>query len=51
MDRYEGPETALTIAMNGVLYLAIIMALYEGPITAITIALNGGFYLTIIKER
>jgi hypothetical protein len=39
MDRHEGPHTALTIALHGGLYLAIIMDSYEGPRTALTIAL------------
>jgi hypothetical protein len=39
MDRHEGPQTALTIALHGGLYLAIIMDSYEGPHTALTIAL------------
>jgi hypothetical protein len=40
--RYGGPLTALTIALNGGLYLAIIMDLYEGPRTALIIALHRG---------
>jgi hypothetical protein len=40
MDRYEGPHTALTIAMHRGLYLAIIIDRYEGPHTALTIALH-----------
>jgi hypothetical protein len=39
MDRYEGSQTALTIALHGGLNLAIIMDRYEGPQTALTIAL------------
>jgi hypothetical protein len=31
MDRYEGPQTALTIVLHGDLYLAITMDRYEGP--------------------
>jgi hypothetical protein len=31
MDRYEGPQSALTIALLRGLYLAIILELYEGP--------------------
>jgi hypothetical protein len=40
MVRYEGPETALTIALHARLYLAIIMNRHEGPHTALTIALH-----------
>jgi hypothetical protein len=40
MDLYEGPLTALTIALHGGLYLAIIIDLYEGPLTALTIDLH-----------
>jgi hypothetical protein len=39
MDRNGGPQTALTIALNGGLYLAIIIESYGGPETALTIAL------------
>jgi hypothetical protein len=39
MDRYGGPQTALTIALHGGLYLAIIMDRYRGPHTALTVAL------------
>jgi hypothetical protein len=42
MNRYEGPHTALTIALLGGLYLAIIMDGYEGPQTTLTMALLGG---------
>jgi hypothetical protein len=42
MDRYGGPHSALTIALNGGLYLAIITDRYRGPHTALTIALHGG---------
>jgi hypothetical protein len=41
MDRYEGPHSALTIALLGGNYLGIIMDLYEAPHTALTIALLG----------
>jgi hypothetical protein len=44
MDRYGGPQTALTIALHGGLYLAIIMDSYGGRQSALTIALHGGFY-------
>jgi hypothetical protein len=39
MNRHEGPHTALTIALHGRLYLAIIMNRHEGPHTALIIAL------------
>jgi hypothetical protein len=42
MDRYGGPQTAVTIAMHGVLYLANIMDLYGVPQTALIIALHRG---------
>jgi hypothetical protein len=41
MDRYESPHTTLTIALNGGLYLAIIIARYERPHISLTIALHG----------
>jgi hypothetical protein len=44
MDQYEGPHTALTVALHGGLLLAIIMDRYEGPQTDVTIALHGGLY-------
>jgi hypothetical protein len=47
----EGPKTALTIALPGRLYLAIIMIRYGGPQTALTVALHGGLYLAIIMDR
>jgi hypothetical protein len=37
MARYEGPHTALIIALHGGLYIANIMDRYEGPLTALTI--------------
>jgi hypothetical protein len=40
MDRYEGLQTALTIALHRGLYFAIIMDRYAGPQTALTIALH-----------
>jgi hypothetical protein len=52
MDRYEGPITALVIALDRGLSLAIIMDRYEGSLTDLTIALNGGLYLakwTVMK--
>jgi hypothetical protein len=42
MHLNEGPQTALTIALFGGLYIDIIMELYEGPQTTLTIALFGG---------
>jgi hypothetical protein len=42
MDRYGGPQIALTIAFRGGLYLEIIMNRYGGPQTALTIALHAG---------
>jgi hypothetical protein len=40
MDRDEGLQTALTIALHAGLYLAIIMDRYEELQTALTIALH-----------
>jgi hypothetical protein len=40
MDRYGGPQSALTIALHGGFYLAIIMDCYGGTQTALTIALH-----------
>jgi hypothetical protein len=37
MDRYGGPQTALTIALLGGLYLAIIMGRYGGHHTPLTL--------------
>jgi threonine/homoserine efflux transporter RhtA len=51
MDRFRGPQTALTIAFHGGLYLAIIMDRYGGPQTALSRALHGGLYLAIIMDR
>jgi hypothetical protein len=42
MDLFGGPQTALTIALPGGLFLAIIMDLFGGPQTALTIALLRG---------
>jgi hypothetical protein len=50
MDRYEGPLTDLTKALNRCLYLAIIMNRYYGPLTALKIALHGGLLLAIIMD-
>jgi hypothetical protein len=51
MDRYGGPKTALTIALLGGLYLAIMMDRYGGKTTALTIALPGALYSAIIMVR
>jgi hypothetical protein len=40
MYRHQGPNTALTIALLGGLYLEIKMDLYEGPQTPLTIAMQ-----------
>jgi hypothetical protein len=50
MYRYGGPQTDLTIALLGRLYIAIIMDLYGGPQTALTIALLAGLYLANIID-
>jgi hypothetical protein len=42
MVHYRGNQTALTIALLGDHYLAIIMDRYGGPHTVLTIALLGG---------
>jgi hypothetical protein len=42
MDRHEGLRTALPIALNTGLILAIIMYRNAGPQTAVTIALHRG---------
>jgi hypothetical protein len=47
MDRHEGPQTALTIALYRVLYLTIIMERYQGPQTSLIIALHRGLYLPL----
>jgi hypothetical protein len=44
MDHYDGLHTALTIALLGVFYIAIIMDRYEGPHTSLTISFNRGLY-------
>jgi hypothetical protein len=51
MTVMKGPLAALTIALNGGVYVAIIMDRYEGPLTALTITLHGGYYLAIIMDR
>jgi hypothetical protein len=51
MDRYEGPQTALTIGLHRGLFLAILMDRYERPRTTLTIALHRGLYLGIIMYR
>jgi hypothetical protein len=40
-------HNALTIALHGGLYLAIIMDRYEGPQNSLNIAFHGGVYLAI----
>jgi hypothetical protein len=40
MDRYGGPQTALTIALHRGLFLSIIMDRYERLLTVLTIALH-----------
>jgi hypothetical protein len=35
MDRYEGPNSALTIALHEGLYLAILVDRYKGPILSL----------------
>jgi hypothetical protein len=42
MDRYGRPQTAMTIALPGGLYLAIIMVRYGGPQNSLNIAMLGG---------
>jgi hypothetical protein len=42
MDRHEGPLTAFTMALNGGLYLYILMERHEGPLTALIIPLYRG---------
>jgi hypothetical protein len=51
MDRHEGPQTALTIALHGGLYLAILMDRHEEHHTAPIIALHRGLYFAIIMDR
>jgi hypothetical protein len=41
MDRYDWPQSTLTIAFLVGLYLAILMHRYEGPQSALIIALLG----------
>jgi hypothetical protein len=50
MDRYGGPQSALSIALHRFLYLAIIIDPYGGPQSALTIALHRGLYLAIIMD-
>jgi hypothetical protein len=50
MVRYEGTQSALTIALHRGIYLAIIMDLYERPLSALTIALHRGLYLAVIMD-
>jgi hypothetical protein len=47
MYRYEGPQSTLSIALHGGLYLAIRMGRYEGPHSTLTKALQKGLYLPI----
>jgi hypothetical protein len=42
MNRYNGTLTALTIAFNRDVYLAIKVDRHEGPHPTLTIALHGG---------
>jgi hypothetical protein len=51
MDRYEGPYTALIIALHIVLYLAIIIYRHDGPHTDLAIAFHEGLYLDFIIDR
>jgi hypothetical protein len=51
MDRNGGPRIALTIALQGGLYITIKMSRYGGHQTALTIALHVGFYLANIIDR
>jgi hypothetical protein len=51
MGPYEDPESALIIAFNRGLYLALIIHRYEGPLSALTIAVHRGLYLAIIMDR
>jgi hypothetical protein len=51
MDRPEGPESALTIALHRALYLVIIMDRYEGPHSTLNLAFHRGIYLFIIMDR
>jgi hypothetical protein len=48
MDRHEGPQTALTLALLLGVYIAIKMERHEGTQTAQRRALLGGLYLAII---
>jgi hypothetical protein len=48
MDSYEGPHTALTIALYRDLYLAILMVIYEGPNISLTLAVHEDLYLAIV---
>jgi hypothetical protein len=47
MYRHERPQTALTLAWLGGLYLAIKMDWHERPQTALTITLLGILYFAI----
>jgi hypothetical protein len=48
MDQYEGPHSALTIALHIGLCLDIIMDRYDGPHSALSIALQKGLYIDIL---
>jgi hypothetical protein len=50
MECDDGPHTAVTIALHGGVYLAIMMDRYERPHTSLTIALHRGLYLAIIMD-
>jgi hypothetical protein len=50
MDRHQGSQSALTVALHRGLYLAIIVHLYEGPQTARNIAWHRGLYVAIIMD-
>jgi hypothetical protein len=50
MERYEGPQTTLIIALLIYLYLAFILDMYDGPQTSLTIASLGGIHLAIIMD-
>jgi hypothetical protein len=50
MDRYGGPQTTLTIALLGGLYISILMDRYRAPNTAINKASQGGLFVDIIMD-
>jgi hypothetical protein len=51
MDHYEVPQSALTIALHGELYLGFIMDRYGGPHNVLTMVLHGDLNLRNKKER